>query len=389
MSNGPQAAKLSSQQSSSRSSEAEDDDENYIIDDDVCRGNAERLDASAPERIPSTEFPHGGGRMVHRVDTDGPQSCLRLKLQTRSEIRRSRHAESSSQAQRCGGDSSEAPLQGMPRLRPLEGMSRPSAQEHQSWEEEMILRGLKEDGHRHQAARETHYQCFDGSAAEAHMRGMTAAERSERRDLEDQMLDLLRQLKPETDVEGLQINPDYIAFAETRILRDWITLASATLRQRSAETPADDPGSSSDGREKTGRGVCSPSSLSLRARVSRGSPPLKSVESRTGAVPLQSTMNEHIINLRVVLQVCLPPAARALCTPRWLAEVPPGRAGVRGAPRVGASTAREADGLLPAGCSSWSRSRHRALQDHEVHPAEEAHGVLLRAQELADGPDPL
>ena len=36
-------------------------------------------------------------------------------------------------------------------------------------------------------------------------------------------------------------------------------------------------------------------------------------------MPLQSTMNEHIINLRVkgtVLQVCLPPAARALCTPR-------------------------------------------------------------------------
>ena len=141
------------------------------------------------------------------------------------------------------------------------------------------------------------------------------------------------------------------------------------------------------GWRKTGRGVCSPSSLSLRPRASRGSPPLKSVESRT--VPLQSTMNEHIINLRVVLQVCLPPAARALCTPRWLAEGPPGRAGVRGAPRVGASTAREADGLLPAGCSSWSRSRHRELQDHEVHPAEEAHEVLLRAQELADGPDPL
>jgi len=96
-------------------------------------------------------------------------------------------------------------------------------------------------------------------------------------------------------------------------------------------------------------------------------------------------VSEHI-NLKVKGQVGCPPDAPPAppAAPPAARRLPPAACApvLRAWARARRAQAHVPRAWLPAGCLC-------TLQDEEEDAAEEAHGSLLRAPELADGPDPL
>ncbi len=70
-------------------------------------------------------------------------------------------------------------------------------------------------------------------AAQLHMARMDAQERGKRHGYALAMIELGRQLNPGRDVHS--VNPDYIAFADLRLLEEWVVVARQLIAQHQAQ----------------------------------------------------------------------------------------------------------------------------------------------------------